>query len=73
LVPVTAALNMDNYLGDVYVFTAVGGWEMIPYGKVGDEYSLILVPAPLPVSWIVNISFKFAIIGGHCQSCWRSC
>jgi hypothetical protein len=58
LVSATAALNMDNYLGEVYVSTASGEWEMMPFAKAVDGYSLILVPAPLPVSWIVNIAFE---------------
>jgi len=57
LIPAIAALNMYAYQGDVYVCTDAG-WVSKPYCKASDKDRLILVPAPLPTSWIARISFE---------------
>jgi len=58
LVSVIAGLNLNDYQGDVYTFNEADGWELVPFESLSEEYNLVLVPAPLPASWIVNILFQ---------------
>lgn len=58
LYPAIAILNMADYRGEVCIPSATGGWETRLYADVTAEDNIILVPAPLPISWVFQILFK---------------